>query len=255
MRWADTLKLHSRTLALGLTLVSVALALGYVFGQHHTFAETTVSFSQNALMQSVGELEDTFLFFWMFRYGSVFILGGLGVIMTVLRFWKIQGLVFAAPPIPVYSDDLLSQRARYLFWRLRWKHPLWALQLQVASSVLLSLPGGNTARTENELTYIAFIIWFLFWVALARNAQRHDFFVGMSIAFFSAGILRFLTNFYGNKVKRRVQQRLLKTAIITILLSIILFWTPVGGHANRTMFAATLFRLATPGRGEPCPSI
>ncbi len=248
-RWADTLKLHSRTLTLGLTLVSIALALGYVFGQHHTFAETTVSFSQNALMQSVGELENTFLSFWMFRYGSVFILGGLGVIMTVLRFWKIQGLVLAVP-LALFTVTTFYRSVLDTFFGTSVGNILFGFAIVSCVIGFIILAWGRHSTTENELTYIAFIMWFLFWVALARNAQRHDFFVGMSIAFFTTDLLRFLTNFYGNKVKCCIQQHLLKTAIITILISIILFWTPVGGHANRTMFAATLFRLATPGRGS-----
>ena len=49
--WAGHLKTHGRTLALVLTLTSIALALGYVFIQRNTFADTTVPLSQNTLMQ------------------------------------------------------------------------------------------------------------------------------------------------------------------------------------------------------------
>ena len=73
--FAGKFHLHARTLALVLTLVSITLALGYILIQYGTFAETTVPFSQNALMQSVGELESTFLIYWMTHYGSVFCIG------------------------------------------------------------------------------------------------------------------------------------------------------------------------------------
>jgi len=40
--FADKLRTHARNMALGLTLASVTLALGYVFTQLDTFADTTV---------------------------------------------------------------------------------------------------------------------------------------------------------------------------------------------------------------------
>ena len=48
-------------------------------------------------MQSIEELENTFLAYWMTHYGSVFVLGSLGIAMALFRFWKWQGLVLAAP--------------------------------------------------------------------------------------------------------------------------------------------------------------
>ena len=59
--FAEKLRPHARTLTFGLTLVSITLALGYIFMQSNTFVDTTVPFSQSALMQSVEELENTFL--------------------------------------------------------------------------------------------------------------------------------------------------------------------------------------------------
>ena len=97
--FADRLRLHARTLAFGLTLTSMTLALGYILMQSKTLVDTTVPFSQSTLMQSIEELESTFLAYWMTHYGSIFVLGSLGSAMAVLRFWKWQGLVFAAPLI------------------------------------------------------------------------------------------------------------------------------------------------------------
>lgn len=59
--WAEKLKPHSRSVALGLVLTSIALALGYVLIQRNTFASTTVPMSQNELMQTVAELKNPFL--------------------------------------------------------------------------------------------------------------------------------------------------------------------------------------------------
>ena len=103
---------------------------------------------------------------------------------------------------------------------------------------------------ENEFIYIAFTLWFLFWVALARDAKRYNFFVGISLAFFTADLLLFLATFYAKKVRHRVPQLLLRPAISILILTLILFYSPVGGHANRALPAAIKSRRAIPGRGS-----
>ena len=247
--FAEKFHLHARTLAFGLTLASITLALGYVLMQSNTFADTTVPFSQNALMQSIGELESTFLIYWMTHYGSVFVLGSLGIAMTIFRFWKMRGLVFAAPLIlftgttfyrSVFDSLLGTSVVNMLFG------------IAIATSIIgfLVLSWRRQGSVENEFIYIAFTVWFLFWVALARDAKRYNFFVGISIAFFTTDLLLFLATFYANKVKHRVPQLLLKTTILVLMLTLILFYSPVGGHANRALSTAIKSRRATPGRGS-----
>lgn len=80
----------AQILALSLTLASLALASGYIINQFSTFAETTVPFSQNRLMQSVSELHAPNFKYWIFRYGSVFLLGSLGLMF----YWKKLDLCF-----------------------------------------------------------------------------------------------------------------------------------------------------------------
>ena len=247
--FAEKFHLHARTLAFGLTLASITLAFGYILMQSNTFADTTVPFSQNALMQSIEELESTFLAYWMTHYGSVFVLGSLGITMAVLRFWKWQGLVFAAPLILFTGttfyrsvlDPILGTSVVNI-----------EFGIAVATCVIgfLVLAWQRQGAVKNEFIYIAFTLWFLFWVALARDAKRYNFFVGVSIAFFTADLLLFLATFYANKVKRRVPQLLLRTAISILILTLILFYSPVGGHANRALPAAIKSRRAIPGRGS-----
>ena len=244
-----TLRRHARTLALGLTLAGIALAIGYALMQRDTFADTTVPFSQNTLMQTVAELGSASLGYWIFRYGSVFILGGFGATLAVLRFWKMQGVVFAVP----LSLFILTNFYRSLLDRL-WGTVLGNILFGVALAgcigglLVLAWRRQNTA--ENEPTYIASIVWLLFWSALARDALRYDFFISVSIAFFTADLIRFLATFYGNQVKQRTLQLLLQTTITTMMLTLILFWTPVGGHANRAVLAATKLLAAKPGKGS-----
>ena len=91
----DTFRPHVRYLSLGLTLASLALALGYVLMQFDTFAISTVPLSQNQLMQTVGELGVPDYRYWVFRYGSLFFLGSLGFMSVCIRLWKNSGTVLA----------------------------------------------------------------------------------------------------------------------------------------------------------------
>lgn len=247
--FAEKLRAHARPLAVGLTLTSITLALGYILLQRGTFADTTVPFSQNTLMQSIEELESPFLMYWMTHYGSVFILGSLGVIMLVFRFWKMQGLVFAVPLI-LFTGMTFYRSVLDSFFGVSLGNFLFAVAIVACLIGFLVLAWQRQGTVENELIYIAFAVWSLLWIALARDAKRFNFFVGVSIAFFTADLVLFLTTFYVAKVKRRLPQLLLKTALPVLMLTLILFWAPVGGHANRAISTAIKSHRATPGRGS-----
>ena len=247
--FAEKLRPHARTLALGLTLASITLALGYTLMQYKTFADTTVPFSQNTLMQNIEELGSTFLIYWMTHYGSVFVLGSLGIAMTIFRFWKIRGLVFAAPLI-LFTGTTFYRSVLDSLLGTPVANMLFGIAIVTCVIGFLILAWRRQGSVENEFIYIAFIVWFLFWVALARDAKRYNFFVGVSIAFFTTDLLIFLATFYANKVKHRVPQLLLKTAIPALMLTLILFYSPVGGHANRALSTAIKSRRAIPGRGS-----
>ncbi|RKU12961.1 hypothetical protein C6503_16595 [Candidatus Poribacteria bacterium] len=244
--WAEKLKPHSRSVALGLTLASIALALGYVLIQRNTFGSTTVPMSQNELMQTVAELKNPFLEYWMFRYGSIFVLGYCGIVMAAIRFWKTRGVLLAVP-LTLFTITTFYRSRLDSLWGTATGNLLFSAAIVTCIIGFVVLAWRRQRTPENESTYIAFALWFLFWSALTRDAKRYDFFIGMSVAFFASDLICFLADFYGNQIKKRVPQRLLKTAIPTVMLGIILFWTPAGGHATRTLLAATYFRQAIPG--------
>ena len=247
--FAEKLRSHARTLALGLTCIGIALGLGYILIQRNTFADTTVPFSQNTLMQSISELESTFLMYWMTHYGSVFILGSLGVIMLVLRFWKTRGLVFAVP-LMLFTLTTFYRSVLDSLIGVSLSNLLFGIAIAVCIVGFFLLSWRRQGTFENKLVYITFIVWSLFWIALARDAKRFNFFVGVSVAFFTADLILFLATFYAAKVKHRLPQLLLKTAIPALMLTLILFCSPVGGHANRAIPTAIKSRRATPGRGS-----
>ncbi len=245
--WAERLKLHTRSLALGLTLAGIGLALGYVLIQRATFASTTVPLSQNELMKTVAELKNPFLEYWMFRYGSVFVLGYFGIVVAVIRFWKVKGVLFALP-LTLFAIATFYRSRLDSLWGATAGNLLFNAAIVTCLVGLVILAWRRQNVPENETIYIAFAMWFFFWCALARDAKRYDFFIGMSVAFFASDLICFLADFYGRLVKKRLPKRLLKTAIITIMLGIVLFWTPTGGHARRTLLTATYFRQAIPGK-------
>ena len=200
-------------------------------------------------MRSIEELEGPSLTYWMTHYGSVFILGSLGGIMVVLRFWKTQGLVFAISLI-LFTATTFYRSVLASFLGTSISNLLFYISIATCIIGFLVLAWRREGIDKNERVYITFILWFLFWMALARDAKRYNFFVGVSLAFFTADLILFLTIFYANKVKLHLPQLLLKTAIPALMLTLILFCTPVGGHANRAIPIAIKSRRATPGRGS-----
>ena len=92
LKYIEQLRPHPRKLAWGLTLLSIAAGVGYIFMQAGTFAETAYPFRESQLMQGIGELADPNFNYWAGRYGAVFTLGSLGLITASLHLWKWKGL-------------------------------------------------------------------------------------------------------------------------------------------------------------------
>lgn len=243
--FANKLRLYPRALALGLTLASIAVALCYVFTQLDTFGSTTVPLSQNQLMQTVTELKGPHFGYWIFRYGGIFVLGSIGLILACKRYWEqtcmlvpialFIGTTFFREPLEAHI--LGASHGAFFF--------LIAL-ICIGIAFLISARLQNTNKTVH-LTYIAFTAWFLFWVALSRDAKRYDFFIGVPLAFFTAEILYFFCNILSRRVKQSRHRKLLKACVASGLLTGILFFPPLGAHAKRSLFAATQMRGATPG--------
>lgn len=245
---AEKLQPHARTLSLGLTLVTLSLTIGVVWIQRNTFAETTVPFSQSALMQNIAELKNPFLARWMIRYGSVFILGCLGIAMACIRLWKKHGL-FLLIPLGLFTLTTFYRSPLDELWGTPLGNLLFGIALALCTLGMLTLAWQNRITQENQSVYIALITWFLLWAALTRDANRYDFFMSIAVSFFTADLLCYLTDFYANHVKR-YKPWILKTAIITCLLVPILFWQPVGGHAIHTLKAATYMHRPIPGKSS-----
>ena len=109
---------------------------------------------------------------------------------------------------------------------------------------------------ENELITLATLAWFLLWIGLARGGKRHDFFIGLPLAYGTAWLLYFSPVHLIQRLKDaeilypHVKERL-ATAIFTVsALIAVLFWTPIGGHANKSVYAAARMRPPIPGQNS-----
>ena len=253
---AGGVRLYPRNLSLGLTLASLVLALGYVWMQFDTFATTTVPLSQNQLMQTVGELNAPDYRYWVFRYGSLFFLGSLGVMSVSIRLWKNSGTVLAIFVflflLTTFFQARLATRIGTIGCDL-----LFLVSLGGMSLVLLFMAWRQRESPRHELIYIAMAVWFLLWVALSREAKRYDFFIGLPIAFFTAELIHRVgvsltghlknVQFLSTSFKERLPLHVIKGGIAVVIVAALMYWKPAGEHAERAVFAATEMRQATPG--------
>ena len=253
---SDTFRPHARNLSLGLTLASLALALGYVLMQFDTFAISTVPLSQNQLMQTVGELNVPDYRYWVFRYGSLFFLGSLGFISAGIHLWKNSGTVLAMPIFFFMLTTFFQARLETLLGASGC-NILFFSSLGCLSLMLIFIAWCQRESSKHELLYVTMAVWFLVWVALSRDAKRYDFFIGLPIAFFTADLIRrvgtYITEnlknaqFLRADVRERLPLHVIRTCIAIIIVAVLMYWIPAGEHAKRATFAATQMRSAKPG--------
>ncbi len=254
--FAAKFRSHVRNLSLGLTLASLTLAFGYVWIHFGTFASTTVLFSQNQLMQTVGELNVPDYRYWVFRYGSLFFLGSLGLISVSIRLWKNTGTVLAVFILlfilttffRVQLETLLGTTVCDL---------LFFTSLGGMLSTFIFIAWHRRESSNHELVSIAMMIWFVLWVALSRDAKRYDFFIGLPVAFFTTNLICRLGSSITEKLKEAtflstdfrelLPLHVIKVGSAVVIVAALMFWKPAGEHADRATFAATEMRRATPG--------
>ena len=245
---------HPRKLAWGLTLLSIAAGVGYIFMQAGTFADTAYPFRESQLMQSIGELGDPNFRYWTGRYGAVFVLGSLGLITASFHLWKwwsvplvislalFVGTTFFRTQV---NGWIGSDTCNTIF--------LISLGLTVLSFAIACL---KKESGESELITLATLAWFLLWVGLSRGGKRHDFFIGLPLAYGTAWLLYFSPVHLIQNLKDaeilypRVKEKLATGIFAVIVLLPVLFWTPIGGHAPKSVYAAARMRPPIPGQNS-----
>lgn len=254
LKYVEQLRPHPRKLAWGLTLLSIAAGVGYIFMQAGTFAETAYPFRESQLMQGIGELGDPNFRYWAGRYGAVFVLGSLGLITACLYLWKWKG-------IPLVLSLALFVGTTFFRTQVNgWIsedtcNTLFFISLGLAV-LSFAVACFQKERLENELVTLATLAWFLLWVGLARGGKRHDFFIGLPLAYGTAWLLWFSPVHLIQRLKDvkilypSVREKRATASFAVIVLVPVLFWTPIGGHATKSVYAAARMRPPVPGQNS-----
>ena len=253
----ERLRPHARTVSLVLILASATLALGYVWIQQNTFADTTVPISDSPVMQAMTELKAPNYRFWVYRYGSIFILGSLGFILIPLTNWKKQGILLSLP-LTLFTISAFFRESLDKFWGEPFGNALFGIALvgSVIGILLLAWQRKNEHRQDENIA-IALMVWFIVWVALARDAKRYDLFIGVALAFGTAVLIQLITQALGEKLwhsdyvtdkfREDFKPTALKAGTATILLIGLMCLPIKHAHIYRSLYAAKQMRKATPG--------
>lgn len=254
LKYVEQLRPHPRKLAWGLTLLGIAAGVGYIFMQAGTFAETAYPFRESQLMQGIGELGDPNFSYWTGRYGAVFVLGSLGLITACLYLWKWKGVLL------VLSLALFVGTTFFRTQVNGWISEDTCNTLFFISLGLTVLSIGIACLrkeiTENELVTLAMLAWFLLWVGLSRGGKRHDFFIGLPLAYGTAWLLYFSPVHLIQRLKDAeilypsIREKRATAIFAVIVLLPVLFWTPIGGHATKSVYAAARMRPPVPGQNS-----
>lgn len=250
LTYRPSLRPYARKLAWGLTLIGIITGVSYFIFRANAFESTAFILFENRVMKLIGELVDPKFGYWYSRYGTIFILGSIGWIAASLHMWKWKGVPLAFSLIiftaTTFFRDPISEwigesSCNTLFFV--------ALGL---TGLCLAIACTRKEATQNELLFLAMFVWFLSWVALSRGGKRYDFFIGLPLAFGTAWIIWQLPKMLIQHLRK---PRFLTPCITVTVLLLVLFWTPIGGHATRSVYAAAQMRKPTPGHETPLANV
>lgn len=244
---AEKLRSHRKTLALVLTLISFSIGIFYTLCQMDTFSLTTVPLGNNHLMESVSELNSPIYGHWVFGFGSIFFLGCVGLIVTSIHLWNKKSFVFTFSLVLFSASTFFRDQIDNL-WGMSVNNVLFFLSIAGAVFGLLLIVWLHKTQDQHGIFFIAFAIWFLYWIALSRDAIRYQYFIGIPITFFTAALFRYILDSICVKLNvRGALQIFIKTGITATLLTVLLFWTPAGAHAKSSIFTVKHGMPAIPG--------
>lgn len=259
---------HSRNIALILTTITLTLVLFTVLRKLNTF-DTLLPFSQNKLMQSIGELQSPNYKFWYIKFGGVFLCGSVGFLLTGIHPRNRFGHLILAIPLSLFILTTFYREPVNLLYMKLFKTSFgntffFAAVGSVGIGFLIHA-WQRKIHLPKDILYVAFCAWFFCWVALTRDAKRYDFFVGVAVAFFSAVVIHALAKGLSEKItdfqftptflKSKRLQNVFTTSIAVVVLSMLLFWSPAGAHTRWSRHAAVHFRNPLPGDGPMAKTI
>ncbi len=293
LHFYEPLRPHARKLAWGLTLLAITAGIGYFFLHEHAFETTAFAFRESRLMKDMIELADPHFGYWTGRYGTIFMLGSLGMIIATLYLWKWNGVplvlalslfagttffrepvsrwigtTFFGEPVRHWTEMLSSQETTREWTGVDVCDTFFFISLGLTALSLAITCLGKAAdspcppgkgdkngwraaeRLLTERVTLITLIWFLLWVVLARGGKRYDFFIGIPLAYGTAWLLWHLPTTISQNLLPDSKSRWVAACFTIVVLIPILFWNPIGGHANRAIAAAEKWRKPTPGIGS-----
>lgn len=259
------LRKHGKKLAWGLTCLGILTGVVYLFFQEHTFETTAFAFHESRLMKDVGELADPHLRYWQRRYGAIFVLGSIGLIIAPLHLWKWKGLPLALS-LTLFTattffreplSDVIGENLCDTLFIVSFVLTVLALGFITFRSVRTPTEKDeHKETTKNVFVTLAMLAWFIIWMSLSRGAKRSDLFIGIPLAYGTAWLLylspthliQWLKDV--NIVYPQVSEKRAKIIFAVIVLIPILFWTSLGGHATRSIYYAARLKNPTPGKSH-----
>lgn len=276
LRYYAPLRFHARKISWCLSLFTIAAVGGYILYHTNDFETTAFVLQESRLMKDMTELADPHYGYWTSRYGAVFLLGSLGIILATSTLYKWNGLpltfslvfftvtTFFREPFSRWIGTTFFGEQATSWTRLislqettsEWTGVGVCDTLFFISFGLIALSLAITCirkeYTKDEWVPLAMLSWFLLWVALSRGGKRYDFFIGIPIAYGTAWILYTLSTSAIQKFPLQKQKlQWIPTAFATAVLIPILFFNPFGGHATRATDAATKWRKPVVGHNTP----
>ena len=254
LKYVKVCRNHPRKIAWGLVFLATAAGAVYLFVQYNTFETTAFAFRESPLMKNVSELADPNLIYWIHRYGAVFVLGSIGLILASSYFGTYRGAFLGAALFlfvgTVFFRDLVS----------RWVGTntgdiIFFISLGLTTAAL-AIASMRKSTAQNEYVILAMFAWFLLWGSLARGGKRYDFFIGVPLVFGTASLLWLTPTFLAQNTMKTImlkshwKEKLITTTCACVVLTAILFLTPLGGnvtHLTRTNFKV---RSPIPGKGH-----
>lgn len=260
LKYVNAFSNHPRKIAWGLAFLTLGAGVLYFWLQYDAFETTAFAFRENPLMKNMGELVDPSFIYWTDRYGAVFVLGSIGIILASSHFGTPHGtflgislLLFTGTTFfrKLLDNWVGTQSCDILFFI--------AIGLTILAFAIIALrktdtqsavdvPAVANKHTQHHLILVAMSAWFLLWVALSRGGKRYDFFIGLPLVFGTASLLWIAPAFFKQTVSALKQKLITTCAAIAILIAI-LFLSPLGGHLTRLYRTNFNMRAAVPGEG------
>lgn len=257
---------YAKKFAWGLTFLAIGAGISYLFFQSETFETTVFALRKSRLMESVRELVIPSTEYWNARYGTIVVLGSIGLICGCNQLWTKNGRLTTAlsPLLSVFLSSFivttfLRQNVSALIGEVACDRIFLASLVLVAITV--SLTSFQKDSFPKRQIFLIMLVWFLLWGALARSGKRYDFFIGLPLAFGTARLLCVsLVSFIErlkdcNILSAHLKTRFAATCAALTVLGVVLFWTPLGGHATRAVPAAAQMRKPIPGKGHIASAI